>query len=105
MNAVLQTQVCQGTVTTRSVLQAVAVTRPYTGAVQLGAADLADTTLCVVLTLQASLEPGWWRPMATLEWQGGVGAAPPTVLWTGLARRVRLVLDLSRPVSVGASIA
>jgi hypothetical protein len=100
---VLAQAVMQGTVWSSSValpLQSEAIT----GTLSLASADQHDPQLSIGLTLEAALGHGLWTPFACATWQGGPIAGIPTIEAQAVAARVRLVLDLSRPVSVGATI-
>lgn len=100
---VLSQAITQGTVTSASLLNSTAQTYNYLAALQLGSADLSDPNLSIVICPQISLEPGIWRALEPYEWQGGKNR-PAQIAFTAFARRVRVQLDLSRPVSVGATI-
>lgn len=103
-------QQCQGTVLTGSFLNTDFQTFTYTGSLELSPADLADPNLSIVVSMQRCDVPGAWEqlPIAK-EWQGGPGAIAPVVRFTGIARRVRLLIDILRTVGpptalVGADI-
>ena len=102
METVYQQAVSQGTVISRSILFPEPQTRSITGSLFMADEDLIDDGLQIYISLQRSLEPGQWQHVADYEWQGGSGA--PELSWTGMARRIRLLADISRPVSLGMRI-
>lgn len=108
IETVLPISLFPGAIATRSTTPLDTVsTRTWTAALQFSglqaAALLADPTLRITMRLYRVLDPLRPEPVAVAEWAGG-GNAAPQVVWTGLARQVYLVLDPSRPASVGATI-
>lgn len=78
-------------------------TRTFKASAFLLAADLTDPSLVICLCLQKSISPWTWQTVAELEWLGGA-SQPLELRWTGMARRVRMQADISRPVSIGMAI-
>jgi hypothetical protein len=111
ISTVLAQAVVQGTVTTASVPNpGTSSGGAVTGAVfGLRPEDLADPALSIVLTVQMQFGAGGdfqSQPLAEYAWQGGpTVAAPPSVSWRNpYYRRVRIQVDVSRPVSLGVRI-
>lgn len=101
---VLDAEFVRSHVFTRSVLADVVQTKLYTGVVSLQPSDQADPTLGLLVRLEALTLDGDWHKKSQTEWQGGPEAEAPTVTWQDFGRRVRLSIEVSRPVAVGAVI-
>jgi len=92
---VYEQAVCQGTTISRSLVFEIPGTRDFVGTL------FGDVDAWQQITLQASVTPGEWRAVAVKEWKPGREAQ---VTWSGLARQVRVLVDLKHPASVGMRI-
>jgi hypothetical protein len=96
----------QGTVVSRSVAVPDQKTREFVVSVDgLTAAQIADANLCIVIMPQEQdgFASGRFLPLEALEWVGGSGK-PIQLRFRSSARRVRVLFDVSRPISFGATL-
>lgn len=93
---VYEQAVIQGTVISRSLMFDKPRSRDFVGTLF---GDVAGVWQQIIL--QASVTPGDWRTVAVQEWRVG---SNPAVIWSGLARQVRLIADMKHPASVGMRI-